>query len=49
LEVVSENIRRILVTQRRSEIIKAHEESIVKSAVNEGHVRIYKGTDEVAE
>lgn len=49
LEVVSENIRRILVTQRRSEIIKAHEESIVKNAVNEGHVRIYKGTDEVAE
>ena len=49
LEVVSENIRRILVTQRRSEIITAHEESIVKSAVNEGHVRIYKGADEAAE
>ena len=49
LEVVSENIRRILVTQRRSEIIKVHEESIVKSAVNEGHVRIYKGADEAAE
>ena len=49
LEVVSENIRRILVTQCRSEIIKAHEENIVKSAVNEGHVRIYKGTDETAE
>ena len=49
LEVVSENIRRILVTQRRSEIIKAHEESIVKNAVNEGHVRIYKGTDQAAE
>ena len=49
LEVVSENIRRILVTQRRSEIIKAHEESIVKNAVNEGHVRIYKGADEAAE
>ena len=49
LEVVSENIRRILVTQRRSEIIKAHEESIVKNAVNEGHVRIYKGVDEAAE
>jgi hypothetical protein len=47
--VVSENIRRILVTQRRSEIIKAHEESIVKNAVNEGHVRIYKGADEAAE
>ena len=49
LEVVSENIRRILVTQRRSEIIKAHEEGIVKNAINEGHVRIYKGADEVAE
>lgn len=49
LEVVSENIRRILVTQRRSEIIKAHEESIVKNAIDEGHVRIYKGADEAAE
>ena len=41
LESVSENIRRILLTQRRSEIIKAHEEEIVKRASSEGHARIY--------
>lgn len=41
LELVSENIRRILVTQRRSEIIKGHEESIVNQAVEDGHVKIY--------
>ncbi len=41
LESVSENIRRILLTQRRSEIIKAHEEEIVKRASDEGHARIY--------
>lgn len=44
LEVVSENIRRILSTQRRSGIIKAHEESIVNAAVEEGHARIYRPT-----
>ncbi len=43
LELVAENIRRILVTQRHSEIIKAHEQSIVNQAVSDGHVRIYKG------
>jgi hypothetical protein len=31
-----------LVTQRRSEIIKAHEESIVNQAISDGHARIYK-------
>lgn len=41
LEFVSENIRRILLTQRRSEIIKSHEEQIVKRASDEGHARIY--------
>ncbi len=45
LELVVENIRRILVTQRRSEIIKAHEESIVNQAVGDGHVRIYKQSE----
>ena len=35
LESVSENIRRILLTQRRSEIIKTHEEEIVKRASDE--------------
>lgn len=44
LEVVSENIRRILSTQRRSGIIKAHEESIIRAAMDEGHARIYKPT-----
>lgn len=42
LEIVAENIRRILVTQRRSEIIKRHEESIRQKAMEEGHVSIYK-------
>ena len=42
LEIVSENIRRILATQRRSEIIKRHEEAIREEAMTEGHVSIYK-------
>ena len=42
LEMVSDNIRRILLTQRRSEIIKAHEEQIVSEAVARGHALIYK-------
>lgn len=49
LELVSENIRRILATQRRSEIIKAHEESIFNEAVEQGHVRIYKGDSATTE
>ena len=44
LEVVSENIRRILITQRRSEIIKAHEEQIVSEAISSGHAHIYADT-----
>ena len=42
LEIVTENIRRILATQRRSEIVKAHEEEIRLKAEAEGHVSIYK-------
>ncbi len=42
LEIVAENIRRILATQRRSEIIKRHEETIRQQAMDEGHVSIYK-------
>lgn len=42
LEVASDNIRRILVTQRRSAIIKSHEEAIVDQAEQQGHARIYK-------
>lgn len=42
LEIVAENIRRILATQRRSEIIKRHEETIRQQAEDEGHVSIYK-------
>jgi hypothetical protein len=41
LELVADNIRRILITQRRSEIIKAHEDGIVKRAMGEGHARLY--------
>jgi hypothetical protein len=42
LEVVAENIRRILTTQRRSEIVKSHEEAIRSQAEAEGHVKVYK-------
>ena len=41
LELVADNIRRILITQRRSEIIKAHEDEIVSKAMGEGHARLY--------
>lgn len=42
LEIVKDNIRRILITQRRSEIIKSHEQAIVSDAFANGHARIYK-------
>ena len=42
LEVVSENIRRILHTQRRSAIIKGHEQAIFDDAMEKGHAKIYK-------
>ena len=41
LEIVADNIRRILITQRRSEIIKAHEDDIISKAMVEGHARLY--------
>lgn len=42
LEIVSDNIRRILITQRRSQIIKSHEEQILKSALEGGDAKVYK-------
>ncbi len=42
LEIVSDNIRRILITQRRSEIIKNLEQKIVKEAFESGHARTYE-------
>lgn len=42
VEVVSDNIRRILITQRRSEIIKSHEQAILDKAFEEGHAQIVK-------
>ncbi|UKI18551.1 MAG: hypothetical protein L6V80_03505 [Bacteroidales bacterium] len=41
---MADNIRRILITQRRSEIIKSHEEQIVSEAMASGHARIYADT-----
>ena len=41
LELVADNIRRILITQRRSEIIKALEEEIITKAMSEGHAKLY--------
>lgn len=42
LEIVADNIRRILITQRRSEIIKNLEQKIVKEAFESGHARTYE-------
>jgi hypothetical protein len=42
LETVKDNIRRILITQRRSQIIKGHEQKIVSEAFANNHARIYK-------
>lgn len=39
LEIVSDNIRRILLTRRRAEIIRQHEEHILKSATENGRAR----------
>lgn len=39
LEIVSDNIRRILLTRRRAEIIRQHEEHILESATTDGRVR----------
>ena len=39
LEVVADNIRRILLTRRRAEVIKQHEEQIFQSAQAEGRLR----------
>lgn len=41
LEMVADNIRRILITKRRSEIIKSHEQAIVDDAFASGHARLY--------
>ncbi len=42
LEIVSDNIRRILITQRRSEIIKSLEQKMVAEAFDSGHARLYE-------
>lgn len=42
LETVKDQIHRILITQRRSQIIKSHEQNIVNEAFANGHARIYK-------
>lgn len=42
LEIVADNIRRILITRRRSEIIKSHEQAIVEEAFSSGHARLYE-------
>lgn len=39
LEVVADNIRRILITRRRAEVIRQHEEQILHSAQEEGRAR----------
>lgn len=41
LEIVSDNIRRILITQRRSEIIKNLEQRMITEAFDNGHARLY--------
>ena len=39
LEIVADNIRRILLTRRRAEIIRQHEEQILEKAITEGAAR----------
>lgn len=39
LEVVADNIRRILLTRRRAEVIRTHEEEIFRTAEAEGRLR----------
>ncbi len=39
LEIVANNIRRILLTRRRAEIIRQHEEQILQSAITSGIAR----------
>lgn len=41
LEIVADNIRRILITKRRSDIIKGHEQAIIDEAFASGHARLY--------
>ena len=41
LEVVADNIRRILLTRRRAEIIHKHEEQILQSATADGSARVF--------
>lgn len=42
VEVVSDKIRRILITQRRSDIIKSHEEEILQRAFSDGSAEVVK-------
>lgn len=42
LEVVAENIRRILLTRRRAEVIRSHEEQIVRNAEQQGVLRRFE-------
>lgn len=41
LEMTRETIARVLKTQRYGEIIRAHEEEILQTAIENGHARIY--------
>ena len=45
LEVVADNIRRILLTRRRAEVIRQHEEQILQAAQSEERLRRF-GFDE---
>lgn len=41
LEMVSETVKRILETQRRGEIIRSHENEIIRAAAEDRHVKRY--------
>ena len=47
LEVVSDNIRRILLTRRRAEVIRAHEEQILQAAQLEGRLRRFGEVEKI--
>ncbi|MGN0007320.1 MAG: hypothetical protein ACI35T_04420 [Alistipes sp.] len=41
LQMVEERIRRILITRRQGELLRAHEDSMVNNAIKTGNVRIF--------
>jgi hypothetical protein len=41
LEMAKENIKQILISRQRAEVIRRHEERIKNNALSSGHAKIY--------